>query len=86
MFYKSISLQVHVLQVHVLQVHVLHVLHVLQVHVLQVHVLQVQSIVYKSSPVQGPVHVLQHAGVQMLSDVYNLELNYTIMINYSIAT
>jgi hypothetical protein len=34
---------------------------VLQVHVLQVHVLQVQSIVYKSSPVQGPVHVLQHA-------------------------
>ena len=53
-------LQVHVLQVHVLQVHVLQV-HVLQVHVLQVHVLQVQSMVYKSSPIQGPVHVLQHA-------------------------
>jgi hypothetical protein len=42
-------------QVHVLQVHVL------QVHVLQVHVLQVQSMVYKSSPIQSPVHVLQHA-------------------------
>jgi hypothetical protein len=27
------------------------------------HVLQVQSIVFKSSPVQGPVHVLQHATI-----------------------
>ena len=45
-------------------------LRVLQVHVLQVHVLQVQSIVYKSSPVQGPVHVLQHAAKYRFYNVF----------------
>ena len=44
-----------VLQVHVLQVHVL------QVHVLQNQSSPLQSIVCKSSPVESPVHVLQHA-------------------------
>jgi hypothetical protein len=34
------------------------------------YVLQVQSIVYKSSPVQGPVYVLQHAYFGSLLSLY----------------
>ena len=49
-----------------------------------VHGLQVQSMVYKSSPIQRPVHVLQHAG--KLSVEWNGQENFSLSCELWVGT